>query len=107
MNIERTVEFLLSQQAKIAEQQYKTDRRVDAIAKLLQTGMKMLVRVEKAQTAFAEAQRRNEERLAKIEERLVRSDERFQKFEERLARSDEKFEKLMAALLRKRTDGRH
>lgn len=92
MNIERTVQFILAQQAKIVEQQYKTDRRVDAIAKLLQTGMKMLVRVEQAQTALAEAQRRNEERLARTEERL--------------ARSDEKFEKLMAALLRKRTDGR-
>lgn len=85
MNVQKTVEFILAQQAKIVEQQYKTDRRVDAIAKLLQAGMKMLVQVQKAQAGLAEAQKRTEERLA---------------------RSDEKFEKLMAALLRKRTDGR-
>jgi len=99
MNVERTIEFILGQQAKMVAHQQKTDRRVDAIAKLLQTGMKMLVEIQKAQkeaefkinalidaqTALAEAQKRTEDRLA---------------------RSDEKFEKLLAALLRKRADGR-
>ena len=100
MNVEKTIKFILARQAKIVAHQYKTDRRVDAIAKLLRTGMKkMLVEVQKAQkeaefrmnalidahTALAEAQKRTAERLA---------------------RSDEKFEKLMAALLRKRTAGR-
>ena len=46
MNVERTMEFILEQQAATASWQAKTDRRLDAIGKLLKTGMRMLVQTD-------------------------------------------------------------
>ena len=85
MDVERTMSFILKQQARTAERQDRTDRKLESIVKLVRTGMKMLVRIGEAQQQLFEAQRRTDERLA---------------------RSDARFERLMAALLRKGTDGR-
>ena len=93
MNVERTMGFILEQQAQTAVQlqqitahQARQDRRVDGIAKLSQIGMKMLVRQDKegkardrairelagAQKSLAEAQKRTEQRF----ERFIRGLER-------------------------------
>ena len=75
MNVEKTMEFILQQQAKAevqmaamreqqaraekqhAEQHAKIDRKFAAIQKLITTGMKMIVRTEDSIRQLAEAQR--------------------------------------------------
>ena len=82
MDVERAMQFILERQAahdaEIAEirailkhqaaTQVKTDRRVDAIAKLLQTGMKMLVKFEKE----------NKERFKALTEAQLRTDRKVE-----------------------------
>ena len=53
MDVRKTMEFILEQQAQAAvwkaeidARQAKTERRLEAITKLIQTGMKMLVKQE-------------------------------------------------------------
>ena len=85
------MEFILEQQARIAEQQSKAERRINAITKLMGAGMKMLVRNEAEIKSLIQTQKKNEERLARLEE--------MQK------RSDEKFERLLAAFIRRMGNG--
>ena len=92
------MEFILEQQARIAEQQSKADRRINAITKLMGAGMKMLVRNEAEIKSLIQTQKKNEERLARLEE-MHRS------LEEKHRRSDEKFERLLAAFIRRMSNG--
>jgi len=103
MDAERTIQFILEQQAQTtvrmdqiterldeitavqkqqAERGAKTDRRIDAIAKLIQTGMKLLVKYEKE------------------------CEERDKEARERDRKSNERIDKLVAALLRGGRNGR-
>ena len=127
MDVQKTMNFILEQQAGIVALQAKTDRKIDAIAKLARFGMKMLVKMEEAQGKIQEvqkegdyklntlidAQQRTDEKLKALieaqkrtDERLARTDERLALTDERLARTDEKFERLLRALLRQRANGR-
>lgn len=62
MDIERTIEFILRSQAKaeapVNATEKRLDRRLDAITKLLQQGMRMLVRTDTNLAELAEAQKR-------------------------------------------------
>jgi hypothetical protein len=49
MDIERTMEFILQSHAKSEARADKFDKRLDAIRKLVETGMRMLVKIEKTQ----------------------------------------------------------
>lgn len=55
--IERTIEFLVEQDARADVRQAKAEAQIAAIRKLVQTGMKMLVKLQ-------EGQRRNEKLVA-------------------------------------------
>ena len=91
MNIERTIEFILSQQAKteanlaqvsenqaktdvrlaaLSESQAKTDRQVKAIAALVQAGMKRVIRQENTfntrLNALVAAQQHTDKKLARL-----------------------------------------
>ena len=79
MDAQKTIEFILDQQAKSAEQQYKTDRRVEAIAKLVQTGMKMLVQFNKVQA-------RHDAWLVRLEEKHARTEKRIDRMLDELRR---------------------
>ena len=71
MDVEKTMEFILQQQAKaetqiaaMGERQAKADKQIAAILKLIQTGMRMIVKqgesikqLTEAQKELAEAQR--------------------------------------------------
>jgi hypothetical protein len=109
MNVEKTIGFIRARQAKSVALQNRTDRRLKEIAKLLRRAAKTMLKIKRlgkkrdsrgmrgltaklSIAAPAEAKKRTERRLARTEERW--------------ARSDEKFERLLAALLRKRADGR-
>src|SRR5262245_42530664 len=59
MNVEKTIEFILNSQARAEARMDKTDKRIDAIGKLVQQGMRILVRIESAQ-------KRNEARVAEL-----------------------------------------
>ena len=92
MDIERTMEFILQQQAK-------TERRVEGIAKLVQVGMRMIVQLQ-------EGQKETNDKLNALIEMVARHDEMLKRHDKMFERSDARFERLMAALLRKRTNGR-
>jgi hypothetical protein len=63
MNIERTMEFILNAQAKAEARMDKADKRIDGITKLLQQGMRILV---KTADSIAESQKRNDARFAAL-----------------------------------------
>ena len=111
MDVERTMEFILEQQAKSAVWQQKTDRKMAGIQKLVVTGMKMLVKHDRDQAEFrkellalkkemAEQKREMTEQKREMAEQAKRTDKRF-------AQGETKFERLLAALLRQRPNGRH
>ena len=77
MDVERTIEFILKTQAKAERRMDKTDMRLDGISKLLQQGMRMLVKTDAALAAFqkrtgatfaglAQAQKRTDTKLAEL-----------------------------------------
>ena len=45
MDVEKTMQFILKQQAK-------TDKRLEEITKLLHTGIKLVIEIKKAQKSF-------------------------------------------------------
>ena len=49
MDVERTMEFILQMQAKSEVQGAKFEKRLDATRKLVETGMKLLVKIQKDQ----------------------------------------------------------
>ena len=49
MNIERAIEHILEMQARAEARMDRTDRQVASIQKPIRTGMKLIVRIEKAQ----------------------------------------------------------
>ena len=64
MNVEKTMEFILQQQAKaevqmaeMRQQQAKTDRQIKAIQKLITAGMKMIVKQGESIKQLADAQK--------------------------------------------------
>lgn len=85
MNVERAMQFILERQAETdvrlaevaallkqtAARQDKTDRRVEAIAKILQTGMKMLVKFHKEAEERDRVTNQKIEALGKKVDRLV------------------------------------
>ncbi|MBM3812809.1 MAG: hypothetical protein FJW20_14375 [Acidimicrobiia bacterium] len=98
MDVQRTMEFILEQQArtaahlegvaaeqkalateqkglateqkKLASQQAKTEKRVDSLAKIVQTGMKMMLAREK----------RVDERIQALVDSQLRLDQRMDRF---------------------------
>ena len=109
MNVEKTIGFIRARQAKSVAPQNRTDRRIKEIAKLLRTGAKMMLKIKSLRKKRDSRETRRwaaEPSIAGHSEAQKRTERRLARTEERWARSDEKFERLLAALLRKRTDGR-
>jgi len=104
MDVQKTIEFILEQQAQCAAWrtdmtawrsemsavQAKTGKRLDAIAKLLKTGMKMLVDYQRETNgkinALVDAQMRNEEGFRQLREDMVQLRESQQKTDEKFNR---------------------
>ena len=86
MDIQKTMEFIVEQQAAMTARQVehearmaghdkrmvKIDRRIDATTKLIQTGMRILVQTDEKLKALAESQLRAEARTGEIDARLDR-----------------------------------
>ena len=91
MNVEKTIEFILAEQAKNearwaknearwaisdarADARYaKIDKRLDAIGKLIQHGMRMIVKGE-------EARREQDEKIKILIDGQIRTDQKLQAF---------------------------
>lgn len=98
----------------------KFERRLDAITKLIQTGMKMIVRIENQQKKTSEQQEENEHAIRALIEtqmntevrlqRLIEVQERtetgLQRLERAQQRTDGKLDRLITALRKTSTDGR-
>lgn len=103
MDIEKTMEFILQSQARSEqnharfEQEHaramkrmdRTDKQIEGIKKLITTGMKLIVRLEKRDDeiqlkidALVDSQMRAEERMKTHEEWLRKHDARFERFME-------------------------
>ena len=112
MNIERAIEHILHLQAQAEVRMQRADIRMDraearmdrvdrqiaGIQKIIRTGMKLIVRIEKSQkesdeklNALIEAQQRSEQR----EQRL---DAKLEKLMESQRKTDEKFAKWLDSL---------
>ena len=92
MDLDKAITFILEQQAQFNERQARHDERqaqfergLNGLRKLVQMGMRMMVKTDAQLQALIDAQKRTDARLA---------------------RTDARFERLMAALLQKRTNGR-
>ena len=80
MDVERTMEFILQMQAKSEERMAraearmdKFDRRMEAMGKLVQTGVKWLVKLEKTQQALSQD-------VKALTEAQRRTDRKFERF---------------------------
>lgn len=49
MDVERSIEHLLKLHARAEARMDRTDRQIEAIRKIIKTGMKLIVRIEAAQ----------------------------------------------------------
>ena len=96
MDIEKTMEFILEQQAKLVAHQMdvdarfaKIDRRIDAITTIVKAGMKLLV---KQQQDF--------------DHRMSAMDQRINALIDAQQRTDRKLDRLAEMLLGRRPNGR-
>jgi hypothetical protein len=92
MDIERTMEFILEQQARNAVEHEKFERGLESLRTLVKFGMKLLVKVQQGQKEL-----QVESTATKAEIRALARAQR---------KTDEKFQKLLAALLDQRGNGR-
>ena len=77
MDIERTIEFILKTQARAERRMDKTDMRLDGISKLLQQGMRMLVKTDTALAELAQAQKRTDAKFAELAQAQKRTNAKF------------------------------
>ena len=90
MDVEKTIEFILEQQAQSAVFQTKTEKRFDAISKLLQNGMQMLVDYQRETNTkinlLIDGQVRHEESIRQLREGMDQLREAQQKTDDRFSR---------------------
>ena len=73
MDVERTIEFILEMQAKSEVRMDKFDKRLEATRKLVETGLKIVLKTEKSIRALAvqvnaltEAQRKSDRKFDRL-----------------------------------------
>jgi hypothetical protein len=119
MDVERTIEFILQMQAKSEARMDKFDKRMEATLKLVQTGMKMLVRIDQKVLALTEAQHKTDQKLLALTEAQRRTDQSIVALTEAQRRTDQsilalteaqrktdrKFDRLIDSWTKRRTNG--
>jgi hypothetical protein len=91
MDVERTIEFIVQAQAKSEARMDNFDRRLEATRKLVETGMRMLVKNEKAQ--------------GELTVKLAALTVQVSALTESQRKSDRKFERFMDSWTKQRTNG--
>ena len=82
----------------------KLERRLDATLKLVQTGMKMLVKMQQETRDF---KKETQHAINALIAAQMRTDEKLDQLAAAQKRTDAKFERLIDALTRNRGNGRH
>jgi hypothetical protein len=72
MNLELAIEQILDMQARAEERMDRTDRQIAGIRTLMRTGMKLIVRIEKAQ-------QRSDVKLAELADAQLKPERKFDK----------------------------
>ena len=79
MDVERAIEHLLELHARAEARMDRTDRQIEAIQKLMKTGMKLIVRIEAAQARtdakidrLADAQTRTDAKIDRLADLWLR-----------------------------------
>jgi len=128
MDVERTMEFILKSQARAETRMEKLgtriqnaeiranarmdriDRRLDATSKLIQHGMRMLVKVETKLDELSEAQKRTTvavAELARSQAELARSQAELARSHAQLAQAQKATEKSLKAFIDSLRHGRN
>ena len=107
MDVERKIEFIL-------DSQVKTEIRLTGITKLLQQGMRMLVRTDSALAQLAAGQKRTDARVAELQ---MRTDAKFAELAfshkelaaemRELARAQKQTERILQAFIKGQRNGRN
>jgi hypothetical protein len=87
MDMERTMQFIVDNLAEITVKQQqaevraaRTDRQIQALQKLVKTGMKMLVGLQQEHKKLAEEQILTQRDLRELARAQKRTDEKFQRW---------------------------
>jgi hypothetical protein len=80
MDVERTIEFIVQAQAKAEARIDKFDQRLEATRKLVETGMMMLVKNEKAQSELTASVAALGAKVSALTEAQRKSDRKFERF---------------------------
>ena len=96
VDIEGTIDFILKAQAR-------SEVRVEGIAKVLQQGMRMLVKTDKALTELAQAQKRTESRVAE----LAQAQKELTQAQKELAQAQRSTERTLKAFIDSMRHGRN
>jgi hypothetical protein len=88
VDVERTIDFILKSQANAERRMDRIDTRLDGISKLLQQGMRMLVKTDTTLSQLAQAQKRTELKLADLAEAQKRTNVRLADLAEAQKRTD-------------------
>ena len=106
MDVQKTMAFILQQQAKTAELLFRSQRRQDIADRGLE-GLTKLVRDNtKAIAELRRGQKQTDYKLNALIESHLALIEAQKKTDDKLARSNEKFERLFRAFLRRQNNGR-
>jgi hypothetical protein len=68
MTVERSIEHLLDLHERAEQRMDKADRQIEAIRKLVKTGMKLIVRIEATQAEIQKAQVRSDAKIDRLAE---------------------------------------
>lgn len=109
-DLDRTIEFILQSQARAEARheraearQDKLDRRVDSIAKIVQQGMRMLVKLESGTAEIRTRQKRTEKTMVE----LAVGHKRMQAALTELARAQRSTERTLKAFVNSMRGGRN
>ena len=100
MNVERTIEFIIKTQAD-------TDGRLRGISKLIQQGMRMIVKNETTVAQLAEAQKRTDAKLDAKFAGMAGAHKELAREMKELAKAQKGTERTLRAFIRGQRNGRN
>ena len=110
MDVERTIEFILEQQARNAVEHERFERGLKSLRMLVQVGMKMMVKLQEGQKQLQEGQKQLQKELRdgmrEMHEESTATKAEVRALVRAQQRTDGKLDRLIDAMLRQQTNGR-
>ena len=106
--MEQTINFILKSQAKAEIRAERTDKRIDALARIVRQGMRMLVQLTQAQKR---TDRRLDElavetaKLAKSQKEMQQAQKEMQQSQKEMQQSQKEMQQALSTYLRIRSNG--